>query len=958
MAKIKIFNEILEISEKRENFYKLSTHYSELATKYTKEWAPTLSRAKKLNEITSKGDYYLSLFCEDILEQLSAYGVYTISMESLKNNYLPDYCSPYSDAIDNIDDLINEIDSDTISELHNAESQRNSIKRQRQISNNARTSTVMRFGGLGWALKDALVDEIQYSLKSSSIESDSSIIARGKSRQSTVFSKENLSPILDGLFETILCGIDIICAILKEENIDEIDSVSESDDDKCGAILNSIKSGRVPEDKIKSQILNALKLNIHNKDLSIYLYNNFIEEIENIDKIISIAGINPSVIKADIFKDYVAKKPVKGKSPDELASLYVELQKKAETMSVALEDVLDKKYLQALIQGETDLRTHDGIIYESVAQMEASKKDIKRLSSEMKKYDFSDDQSYNSYISFLENYSFASDELKAVFVPKYVDEVRTRALQIKEIESLAINIDSLSKKQLSELSKKLKNYPQDITTDINKKIDAARKKLNNEEAAARKALLDKAHNECAGIDQMSISELKQLKDKLTTNYHRDIYSSLVEDIDARIDAKKSEEFKNFIKKLGNSDSLSQIRKIESSFKFSQRVKDDMNEYIYYSYGVDGLFGTGKYGVVFNEKGIYCISPDAKDMYCDGICFTKYDDLKECTIETRSGNVIARINNRYHYLAYEGDNGPLDLITLKSAIELIAGQVGNPEYADRSFEFLGRRFREEKKKIEDREKERAAEAARIEEEIKRKREEAEKKKADEIARIEAEKRKKREEAEKKKADERAKREEELKRQKVAEEKRKDAERRAKIEAEILEMMKEEDILEIESESKLTLQTQSDSLLNEAANMAPLSSSSIGINLSNLLPFVEQECIKVKAKYPDLFDVSPKLVKHFGIPETATIYLGHDDTIFHSGKEGFVIASSGIYLRESFSKVVHFDYSDIIGTFIDYYAPESHFNVCSNHRKLTLLTGNKSAQAEIKDLLQKIAGFREE
>lgn len=43
------------------------------------------------------------------------------------------------------------------------------------------------------------------------------------------------------------------------------------------------------------------------------------------------------------------------------------------------------------------------------------------------------------------------------------------------------------------------------------------------------------------------------------------------------------------------------------------------------------------------------------------------------------------------------------------------------------------------------------------------------------------------------------------------------------------------------------------------------------------------------------ISKKLILGLNIPENAEIYLGHDDTIFKNGKNGFAITSEGIFCR---------------------------------------------------------------
>lgn len=49
---------------------------------------------------------------------------------------------------------------------------------------------------------------------------------------------------------------------------------------------------------------------------------------------------------------------------------------------------------------------------------------------------------------------------------------------------------------------------------------------------------------------------------------------------------------------------------------------------------------------------------------------------------------------------------------------------------------------------------------------------------------------------------------------------------------------------------------------------------------------------------------KMMKYFDIPDDDKVYLAHDDTLFQTGKNGFIITDKGIYVRELVDKNMYF------------------------------------------------------
>ncbi len=56
-----------------------------------------------------------------------------------------------------------------------------------------------------------------------------------------------------------------------------------------------------------------------------------------------------------------------------------------------------------------------------------------------------------------------------------------------------------------------------------------------------------------------------------------------------------------------------------------------------------------------------------------------------------------------------------------------------------------------------------------------------------------------------------------------------------------------------------------------------------------------CCRLAEKYPKYFKTErdPKLMASIQVPEGETVFLSHDDTLFHSGKDGFIVTDTGFY-----------------------------------------------------------------
>ena len=68
------------------------------------------------------------------------------------------------------------------------------------------------------------------------------------------------------------------------------------------------------------------------------------------------------------------------------------------------------------------------------------------------------------------------------------------------------------------------------------------------------------------------------------------------------------------------------------------------------------------------------------------------------------------------------------------------------------------------------------------------------------------------------------------------------------------------------------------------------------MEKILEQIRAMCLELNRKYPKYYKTErdPKLCEHLQVPDGETVLLCHDDTLFRSGKDGFVITEKGFRL----------------------------------------------------------------
>ena len=102
--------------------------------------------------------------------------------------------------------------------------------------------------------------------------------------------------------------------------------------------------------------------------------------------------------------------------------------------------------------------------------------------------------------------------------------------------------------------------------------------------------------------------------------------------------------------------------------------------------------------------------------------------------------------------------------------------------------------------------------------------------------------------------------------------------------------------------------------------------------------------------DSFQYTPKLKKGLGIPDEDTVYLAHDDTLFKSGKNGFVFTDKGIYCKHLTGSTDFTSWDELAAC--SNFVPEEHFITANGKSIIYYTDSNDEVYYNIRHLLDSI------
>ena len=123
---------------------------------------------------------------------------------------------------------------------------------------------------------------------------------------------------------------------------------------------------------------------------------------------------------------------------------------------------------------------------------------------------------------------------------------------------------------------------------------------------------------------------------------------------------------------------------------------------------------------------------------------------------------------------------------------------------------------------------------------------------------------------------------------------------------------------------------------------------------ILRTIQTLCNEFLRVHPgSVFAVSPELLREHSVGKDEKVFLGHDDTLFHTGKNGFALTDKGIYCREMMEKTSFTSYAALEQTRGKIY--DRFSCIYADNFKLAYISTERST---IKDLIALFQHIREE
>lgn len=554
MEKMYLLGEEMVLSEGMQKYITICSHYEKLAEKLAIDFGKEISEKRLAGEgLRNLVDKYILIVAEDMLDQLSEYDIFTMTEKNIMDNYLPSVTGELYDYVYKFESRIQSACDEAQGQIDRAAYQRQMREQSRDIIRRTDARLfLMGATSLGSIIKSNVTRSLTENR--SQIASESQIVGTLNNQVLRMEKNQELhTDLINLMYAAVVNTVEPLLNVIKAETDEKIEYVTQENADKSKGITNSITAGRVPEEKISKQLVNAWVLNPRNEKIYEILYNRYPKDFEAHDKLVSALGWNPAIYKAALFKQFADSHPYKELTNSEKFLLYTELQKMAIDLKVNLVEIFAtlnmQSYLNALESAEQAERTYDGIQYDSIEAKTKAIEDINALDKKMEEYNLASDAEYSTFYKYVEHYDFSSVKLKNIYCKKYLEPKRNIALKVAEINSLIDNIETMNENELNRVRKKLKSYDKSIAREAQKKVANALKKIEIEKREKEERQIKEIKNQMAECKSMSVDEMISLKSKLASQYPEKIVKGYVEEIEKLIVERKTAQKISEIEKL-------------------------------------------------------------------------------------------------------------------------------------------------------------------------------------------------------------------------------------------------------------------------------------------------------------------------------------------------------------------------------------------------------------------------
>ena len=376
--KFKVRSEVITFDESFVLFNQLRQHYTYLADTVQADFIRIYKEEySSLEHFLSEADDFGVALLEDPVNQaieiFVQLGLYSLDADTFYDTYCEPYCDWFK-CVEELRQVSNLIDDN---------------QQQEQLYRQTRKQARGRFQGGGFGVSGALTGAAKAGAINmatgamhgmvNAVENLSSA-GRAESKKEEVFkSDQTLQHLADEIWHSVACMVYALVDALIAHNIHEVASYSSDEADaKATALLNNLKKGLIPEEKVDEIIHQIIKLSPHDTDIYCTIVVLYGDEHHEIDELVQfLYGKSLQAYKKKLVQQYFEH--VSFETEELTKQAKVELLAYGQYLGVEIE----AKYLacveEQLVMHDEKIRTVDTILFKTREEAKAAKRDVSQI---------------------------------------------------------------------------------------------------------------------------------------------------------------------------------------------------------------------------------------------------------------------------------------------------------------------------------------------------------------------------------------------------------------------------------------------------------------------------------------------------------------------------------------------------------------------------------------------------
>ncbi len=387
--KIKIYGQEYQLSEGLENFGKIKREFQELSSEYESKFIEELM--KKCDDVQDMVDNaskianrYFEKIEEMILTKLTSNGVYTVKKSDVTK--AASECGVFEGfekTLSNLEEACSNINARV-----------NYAREQREMRKEYRGRVI----GGGFGISNAMKGMVQASIINGAVglgHSFVNAIGNARSEREARERLEDMYPVarigLKSAFSATIRNYHIVMIVMLDKyEIETFELPSNEDRETAKAMMENLEAGRIPKNKMKQVLFQILSLDPFSKAPYFYAleqYGDAKKELEQFAKIheMNVEGIKESVVGRK-YERYINKLIdfYDGESDPEtrendLVNLQENISNEKEKLGLDTITAMEKQIEEEMNKLEKAYKTVEGIVFKSVKEANAAKKDLRKF---------------------------------------------------------------------------------------------------------------------------------------------------------------------------------------------------------------------------------------------------------------------------------------------------------------------------------------------------------------------------------------------------------------------------------------------------------------------------------------------------------------------------------------------------------------------------------------------------